>query len=96
MSAEGAITDWPFSIYRWIELDGEILLDVTDDLSLESDPPAMDVILYSLAANYRIVRGFSQVVPDADNDEATYPVFPVLQDVLLENLVHWPPLELID
>ena len=90
---EGVISDWPFDIFRWIEMDGELMVDVTDDPSAETDPPILDVILYSKYGGYRIVRGFSQVVPNADNDEATYPVFPPLHEILMENLLYWPPLE---
>jgi hypothetical protein len=46
-----------------------------------------------LYSNYRIVRGFGQVVPNEDNDEATYPVYPDFEFVLRQNLIYWPPLE---
>lgn len=90
---EGVIADWSFDIARWIEMDGELMVDVTDDLSVENDPPILDVILYSKYGSYRIVRGFSQVVPNADNDEVTYPVYPSFHEILKENLLYWPPLE---
>jgi hypothetical protein len=89
---EGMVVDWPFGTFRWVELDGELLYDVTDDITKETDPPTLDVILYSLGS-YRYVRGFSQVVPNADNDEATYPVMPDMFDILRLNVSHWPPLE---
>jgi len=90
---EGVITDWPFQVYRWVELDGEILWDITDNPRTGIDPPTLDVLLYSKYGNYRIVRGFGHVVPNADNDEATYPVYPSYQEVLMQNLIYWPPLE---
>jgi hypothetical protein len=68
-------------------------MDVTDDPSREAAPPVLDVLLYSKWGGDRIVRGFDQVVPNADNDEATYPVMPDFMDVLTRTLVHWPPLE---
>lgn len=93
LPVEGITTDWPFSIFRWVEMDGEILWDVTTDPSVEEEPPTLDVILYSKWGSYRMVRGFSQVVPNADNDEATYPVFPDFLLILRENVSYWPPLE---
>jgi hypothetical protein len=91
---EGIVYNWPFGTLRWVEMDGELLYDVTDDTSKEADPPTLDVLLYALGS-YRYVRGFAQVVPDADNDEATYPVLPDFPDLLKENLVYWPPLDII-
>lgn len=88
----GMVSDWPFGTFRWFEMDGELLYDVTDDTSKETDPPTLDVVLYALGS-YRYVRGFSQVVPNADNDEATYPVLPDFPELLKDHLVHWPPLE---
>jgi hypothetical protein len=91
---EGTLTDWPFSVYRWVELDGEILADVQMHPVWDTSPPTLDVLLYSLTGEgRRIVRGFSSVVPNQDNDEATYPVMPDIQDLVRQNLVHWPPLE---
>ncbi|MCK5415780.1 MAG: right-handed parallel beta-helix repeat-containing protein, partial [Thermoplasmata archaeon] len=91
--SEGMIPDWPFGMVRWIELDGELLYDVTDDITKETHPPILDVILYSKSGSYRIVRGFSQVVPNEDNDEVTYPVYPSFNDLLMDTLLYWPPLE---
>lgn len=90
---EGFITDWPFQIFRWVEMDGEIMWDVTDDPSVENDPPTLEVHLYSKYGSGRIVRGFWSVVPNADNDEATYPVFPEVYRLLKDHLIHWPPLD---
>jgi hypothetical protein len=90
---EGFTTDWPFQVNRWLELDGEILWDVTDDPSVENDPPILEVLLFSKWGTGRIVRGFDTVVPNADNDEGTYPPFPDFQEALRETLVYWPPLD---
>lgn len=89
---EGFTTDWPFQVYRWVELDGEILWDVTDDPLVENDPPTLEVLLFSKWGAGRIVRGFDQVVPNADNDEGTYPTFPDFDEAIRGTLVHWPPL----
>jgi len=91
---EGVVTDWPFETPRiFIELDGEIMIDVTEDPSAALDPPVLDIFLHSITNNKRIVRGFHQVVPDDDNDEATYPVYPQFQELLQSTLIHWPPLD---
>jgi hypothetical protein len=88
---EDIVPDWPYDIVRWIELDGELLYDVTDDTGKEADPPILDVLLYSKWGSSRIVRGFGSVDPDADNDEATYPVMPDFYEVLKYVVVDWPP-----
>jgi len=87
------VTDWPFDVFRWIELDGEVMYDVTDDISLELHPPTLDILLYSKYGSSRIVRGFGHVVPNADNDEATFPIFPDLYNLLRGNVSYWPPLD---
>jgi hypothetical protein len=94
---EGVITDWPFDIPRsFLELDGEIMIEVSDDPSVALDPPVLEVFLHSITLQMRIVRGFDQVVPNADNDEATYPVYPEFPDILIETLIYWPPLDTRD
>ncbi len=90
IETEGVVANWPYDIWRWFAMDGEVLLDVTDDPDVELDPPSTPVLLLSLGHHNMVVRGFATIELDEDNDEATFPLVPDL-DSLLEGLVEgWP------
>ncbi|NOQ54134.1 MAG: hypothetical protein GQ558_05980 [Thermoplasmata archaeon] len=79
-----------FSDNRYLTLEGEMMLDVTDDLSVENDPPDVGVVL---TAGYRPdskVRGFASIYPLVDAGEITLAARVPFEEFLLDHVTDWP------
>ena len=86
-----AVTPSALFIYdRYLTLEGEMMLDVTDDPTMENDPPEVGVVLL---AGYRPdskVRGFAAIDPLVDAGELTLAVRVPFEDILLKHVTDWP------
>jgi hypothetical protein len=86
-----AVTPSTLFIYdRYLTLEGEMMLDVTDDPTMENDPPEVGVVLL---AGYRPdskVRGFAAIDPLFDAGELTLAVRVPFEDILLKHVTDWP------
>ncbi len=80
-----------FDDRRYLTLEGEMMLDVTDDPSVESDPPEVGVILLSGYAPSSKVGGFAPIDPLVDAGELIlYGGWEDMGEYLLDHVKDWP------
>ena len=88
---EDVVVDPLFPDRRYLIMEGEMLLDVTDDPSVESDPPEVGVILLSGYAPGSKVGGFAPIDPLEDAGELIlYGMREDMGEFLLDHVEDWP------
>ena len=71
----GVTTELPFGLYRWNRPDGELLFEITGDVSKESGPLTVPILIGQIPYDRFTVRGFSSIDLLANNGEVTYSAF---------------------
>ncbi len=80
-----------FNDRRHLTLEGEMMLDVTNDLSMDSNPPEVGVILLSGYMMSSMVGGFAPVFPLEDAGELMlYGFSENMGEFLLDHVKDWP------
>jgi hypothetical protein len=80
-----------FEDRRYLILEGEMMLDVTDDTSLDSDPPEVAVILLAGYYGSSVVGGFAPIDPLEDAGELIlYGSWEDMGEFLLDHVKEWP------
>jgi hypothetical protein len=80
-----------FDDLRYLILEGEMMLDVTDDTSVESAPPDVGVILLAGYYSSSVVGGFAPIYPLEDAGELMlYGFGEDMGEYLLDHVDDWP------
>jgi len=80
-----------FDERRYLTLEGEIMLDVTDDPSMDSNPPDVAVILLARYYGSSVVGGFAPIYPLEDAGELVlYGTWEDMGEYLLDHVNDWP------